>query len=670
MRSLSPLFLFAAVAVRAEGDAADAGGAPVALQDVVVSAAPFERDQSQLVSATNVLSGQPLALKMKPTLGETLSDLPGISSTYFGPGASRPVIRGLGEDRIRILENGIGTLDASVISPDHAVSLDPLLIDRVEVIRGPATLLYGGNAIGGVVNVVDSRIYHRTLDRPFTARGQARFSSVDDGTAYTALAEGAQNGLSWHVDGYRHRTEDMHIPGYAWTDALRATDPSGAVSGYLPNSSTDTDGGAIGASYAGTRGFVGASFSGHNAVYGVPPAPNSDEGAVLIDLRQRRLDLQGELSDPLPGFKTAKLKAGISHYRHQELDNGVPGTTFRNRGYESRLELVQEPLERLEGAVGFQTSRSNFSVAGDEAFLPPSITSNYGVFAFEEYKAKPVTYQLGARLDRQTLRLTDASGTERNGNGVSVSGGAVWTISEGWLLTGSLSRSERQPNVQELFANGPHTGTDAFEIGSPSLSSERSIAAEVAVRRTAGLLTGELSVYSHRFTGYIYPDATGVDDPVHGLQIYRYLQTDVAFYGAELQLVLHLHQSREHNLDLKGSADFVHAEIRESGEPLPRIPPRRATLGLEYRHEGWTAGVEVQGVDRARRLAPGETPTDSYALLNANVAYEFERANVSYEIFVRGDNLTDELARNHVSFLKDIAPLPGRNVSVGVTLAY
>jgi iron complex outermembrane recepter protein len=682
MRRTLPIFLCASLTAHAQSPAstADAASAPVNLENVVISAAPLERDQTHLAMATTVLSGSALTERIQPTLGETLATLPGISSTYFGPGASRPVIRGLGEDRIRVLANGLGTIDASVISPDHAVSIDPLLIERVEVVRGPAALLYGGNAIGGVVNVIDHRIHHRSLDEPFSSEIESRYSSVDDGWSNAAFVEGSSGVLSWHVDGYRRTTQDLSIPGYAHASAVRAREaeataamgePYEPAQGTLPNSSTETDGAAAGLSLSGSRGFVGLSFSGHNSVYGVPPGDVSEgEENTRLDLRQRRVDLQAELSDPLPGFEKAKLKLGMARYRHQELDDGVVGTTFKNRGYEGRVELVQTPINHLDGAVGFQTSRSRFGVQGDEAFLPESVTQNYGLFAFEEYKTTPLTYQLGARLDRQELGLRDGSGLDRNDNAMSVSAGAIWAIDDAWSLSGTLARNERAPNVQELYADGPHAGTQTFEIGNPDLNRERSLAAELVLRRRAGRVTGEVALFAHRFSGYVFQSSTGEVNAEDGLPIVRYDQQDVNFYGAEFEALVHLHESAAHTLDLRLTTDFVRAKERDSDLSLPRITPRRASVGLDYRSSGFSAGVTLLGVERAKHLAPEETPTPGYVWLNAQMGYAFTRWNTHFTVFARGDNLTNETARNHVSFLKDLAPLPGRNVTLGLQVAF
>ncbi len=695
----SSLFLSLPLALTASAHS-DASHEAVVLENVVVSAAPFERDQARLAAATSVLAGEALSLSLQHTLGDTLGTLPGISATGFGPGASRPVIRGLEGDRIRVLSNSLGTVDASVISPDHAVAIDPLLVERVEVIRGPAALLYGGNAIGGVVNVLDHRIHHRTLDAPFSARVESRLGTADDGWSNAAVLEGAVGAVSWHLDGYSRETEDVEIPGHAFSSRMLAEameerlehgEPLDFAHGFLPNSATRTDGGAAGLSYAGGRGFVGLSYSGHNTLYGIPPGahahgeehdehtdgaeddhgdnPEGEEG-VRIDLRQRRVDLQGELTDPLPGFAKAKLKVGLVRYRHLELEGDEIGTTFQNRGYDSRLELVQERRGSWEGAVGAQLGRSRFAAAGEEAFLPSSTTRDLGLFTFQELGAGSLTYQAGARLDRRNVQVDDAAGTRVRDNAFSVSGGAIWEISPVWSLAGTLARNERAPNVQERFADGPHAGTGTYEIGDAGLRNERSLSAEAVLRRRAGRVTGELTVFTHQFDGYIFPEATGEEDAEHGLPVHRHVQRDTRFSGLELETIVHLHASTRHTLDLRLTGDLVRARQRDGGPSLPRITPRRGSVGVEYRSGGFHAGVSLLGVERARHLAPDETPTPGYVWWNAHGGYSFRAGRAEVRLFVRGENLSDETARNHVSFLKDIAPLPGRSVTAGVQLRW
>ena len=629
---------------------------PVSLENFVVSATPFKRDQTELAAATTVLTGRALALKSQPTLGETLDGEPGIAATVFSPGASRPVIRGLGGDRVRVLTNSVGTIDASVTSPDHAVAIEPFLAKRIEVVRGPATLLYGSNAVGGVVNVLDGRIPSELPAHAVTGRLEARGGSVADERTVAAAFDGAAGVIAWHMDGVRRETDDVAIPGFA--------DPENPVNeGRLTNSAVETTSFAGGFSRVGKTGFAGASASRFETTYGVVA-----EEDVTIELTQRRLDLAAERTAPLGIFSGARAKIGFAEYAHTEFEGEEIGTRFENDGLEARVELLHEKLAGFEGAWGAQISRSDFTAIGDEAFLPPSVTENQALFLFEEWSAKPLAVQLGARVEKQTVETAD--GRARGDELLSASLGAVYTREGGYAFSASLTRTERAPNAQELFSNGPHAGTNAFEVGDAALAKEKSLGLDLGVRKTAGFVTGALSVFGNQFDRFIFEQFTGAQDPEEGLDVYQYVQRDVRFYGAELELLFHLHAGKEHALDLRVVADTVRVNERETDETLPRIAPRRVSLGLDYRTHHWSAGVAVRGIDRARALAPRETPTAGFALVSANVVYHFDAGRVAWEIFLRGNNLTDEEARNHGSFLKDIAPLPGRDLALGVRASF
>jgi iron complex outermembrane recepter protein len=698
MSSFRPyLFLFFAAAIaRGQTPPAhshDSADEPILLENLVVTATPFERPQAEIASPISVLTGRALSLSLQPTLGESLAKQPGIASTYFGPGASRPVIRGLGGDRIRVLENSIGSIDASVVSPDHAVAMDPLLIERIEVVRGPAALLYGGNAVGGVVNVINHRIHTTLPNRVIESRAAFRISSVDDGKSGAVLFEGAAGQLAWHVDAYRRTSDDVRIPGFAESAVLRTEEIAHAAEAdepapefardHLPNSSQTTDGAAAGLSWIGKRGYLGFAFSGHNTIYGVPPGAHAheehstekeaeeEEGAeefVRIDLRQRRLDLDCGVTEPFGIFRSARIKLGLADYRHQEIEGSAIGTVFKNRGYDGRVELLHEPLGRVSGAFGAQSSRSDLEAIGDEAFLPATRTTQHALFVFEEVDFKPLTWQLGARVDTQTIDVRDGTARSRDDVGASLSTGAVWQLNDTWSLSSTLAHTERQPNAQEIYANGPHIGTGAFEIGDENLRGEKSLALDVSLRRRAGFVTGEVTVFANRFDGYIFEQPTGTEQD--GLAVYQYTQRDADFYGAEIETIFHVHQTGAHTLDLRIAADTVRGKIRDTDENLPRLTPRRLMLGVDYRGGAFSAGIDTQLVEKARQLAPEESGTDGYTSLGASLGYHFDVARFACDVFVRGDNLTDEEARNHVSFLKDVAPLPGRNVTLGVRVSF
>lgn len=673
MKKFLSLSVLCGGALVASAQTAPADPAPepqVKLGEFVVTASPLARAVDEIAQPAAVLGGPQLDLAKQLSLGETLAQQPGVTSTYFGPSASRPVIRGMGSDRIRVLSGGVGTMDASVVSPDHAVSLDPLLIDRIELVRGPAALLYGGSAIGGIVNVVDSRIPEEKPAHALAGRFETRAGSAAAERAGAAVLTGAAGDWAWRLDGFQRESGDVRIPGYAATDARRVELAAGGepvVSGTLVNSASTGQGAGAGLTrFFGDAGHFGVSYSGLGTRYGTVAEPD-----VTIDLRQRRWDFHGEALQPVDWLRAAKFQLGLSRYQHTEFESGVVGTVFKNRGYEGRLELMHAPVGPLTGAVGFQASRSDFSTAGEEAILPATRTSNRAVFVYEELVQPGVTWEFGARAEQQRLAPgAGAAFAARRDTLAAFSAGAIWKLPADCSLALSLTDSERAPNAQELFVDGPHAGTGAYEIGDAALRPEQVRGADLTLRKRAGLWSGAVTAFVNRFDGFIFEEATGATDAVSGLPVYRFGQGAARFYGAELELIAHLVETKRSRVDLRFTADTVRADNLDTAQPLPRIPPSRLGVALDYRAGDWSFTTELHTAARQDRIAPNETATAGYGLAGASVARRFRLGGVHGELFARGTNLTDATARVHTSFLKDIAPLPGRDVTAGVRFEF
>jgi iron complex outermembrane receptor protein len=670
-RSYSSLFVLALAAAAARAETSDAapGGDRLILDPVVTTASPPAREADEIAQPTNIVGGHVLDERLQSTLGETLSGQPGIDSTYFGPGASRPVIRGLGGDRIRVLTGGIGTIDASVISPDHAVSLDPLLIDRVEIVRGPASLLYGGGAIGGVVNVIDGRIPETLPDAPVTGRFEARGATAAHEEAGAGVLEGAVGHWAWRLDGFRRTTDDVKIPGLGPTPEKAAemiAEGETPSNGTLINSATETSGGSIGLSYIGSAGHFGVSYNGFDSLYGTVA-----EQDVRIDLKQRRVDMHGEWLQPVGLLRAIKFQLGLGDYRHDELEGTELGTRFTNEGYEGRLEFLHEKIGPFEGALGFQSTRSDFAALGEEAFLPPTVTQGNAVFLYEETATGPVTWQMGGRFEQQKVTPEAGSGYDEVSHPLATfTGGAVWKFNPAYALALSLSANERAPNAQELYADGAHVGTGTYEVGDTNLGIEKSVGVDLSLRRTAGFVTGELSLFVNRFNGYIFEQDTGTTDAESGLPIYNYVQRDAQFYGGELEVIFHLQKGKDSSTEFRVFADSVRATNTSDDTPLPRTTPVRFGAALDWHAGPWSLGTELRRVNDQDRVAPIETATAGYELWSVNAAYAFDLGRAKGQLFLRGTNLLDETARVHASFLKDIAPLPGRDVAMGVRFMF
>lgn len=655
-----------------------ASGQDVELEALTVSASRLSATLQELAQPATVVEGKELQLTLQPTLGETLSKEPGVRSTYFGPGASRPVIRGMDGDRIRILQNGLNTIDASATSVDHAVSFDPVSVSKIEVVRGPATVLFGPNAIGGVVNVVDGRIPSERIDEPIRGSLSSRYSSADDGIGGDFQLEGGYKGFAWHLEGYKREVDNLSIPGYARSKRLRDIDPLPAGESEekdeLGNSYSNTEGFSGGGSYVWDGGYFGLAYSGFDADYGSPA-----EKDVSIDLRQRRWDFQGALYDPFKGIKELKYRFATSDYEHTEYEDGEPGTTFSNEGYDGRIELSHDQWGPLQGTFGAQSQRSDFEAVGDEKFLPRVLTRTNSLFAFEEMQLNnDFRLEGGLRYDNVSADADqDADfgpARDRSFDNFSGSLGVVYTPNDDYVVALSSSWTERAPTYQELYADGPHVATGAYEVGDDSLSPEEALGFDLSLRKVTGRVTGGVTAFYTHFNRFIGQFPTGnIED---GLPEYAYRSTGAEFFGGELETTFHLLQPAttdttdldQLNLELK--ADYVQANDTKTGDPLPRISPFHASAALDYKTGPFGARVESIFSARQNETADNELPTDSYVMFNAALTYTLNSKYTTTDFYIKGVNLTNEEAREHTSFLKDSAPLGGRGVVAGVKMSF
>lgn len=617
-------------------------------EHLTVTASPGSHGLSDVAQSAQVVEGAELRSRLEPTLGETLSKEAGVNSTYFGPGASRPVIRGLGGDRIRILEDGVGTGDASNVSPDHAVSSDPLAAERIEIVRGPATLLYGANAVGGVVNVVRGLIPDHRVDTPIVGEVDlATASAANERRGRLALSGGTKH-FGWSA-GYLERTSDDYET------------PQGA----LTNSAIESDQGGIGLSYLSDAGFIGLSYQDFNTLYGVP----GDE-PIQIDMRQQRVDLRGELLRATGPFHRASVRVGSTSYDHVEVeDSGDLGTRFANDYVEGRIEASHRPLGPLSGTVGLQLSTRDFAASGDEAIMPPATTDQAALFLFEEAGPEKLRVSFGARYETQDVSV-EGPQSDRSFDNLSASAGIVWKVARPYAITVAVASTRRPPVAEELFTNGAHPATQQFEIGDPDLGEESALSFDLGLRKLAGRLSGSIGLFRYDFGDYIFLRPTGSVDPASGFDTFAFEQVDARFSGAEAHLDLELLHSEPHHLQLELSGDTVKAELKANDEPLPLIPPARFSVGLAYGGPAFRARVEARHVARQGETSPFETPTKGYTLVNADVGYRFFGHGLVHEVMLRAGNLGDELARVHTSPLKDMAPLPGRDVRLIYRLTF
>ncbi|MBP7336244.1 TonB-dependent receptor [Niveispirillum sp.] len=654
------------------------GSAHDRVEEIIVTASPIGAKRFDILQGTSSLSGEALDRALSTTLGEALDKLPGLSQTGFGAGASRPIIRGQGGDRIRILSGGIGSIDASTTSPDHAPALDLATAKRVEVVRGPATLLYGNNAVGGVINVLDGRI---PIAEP--KDGVDGFARIGVGTNANerSLASGVDARLNGpfvlHLDGFYRQTDDYEAPGFLESKALREQEEhehghgdEEEAKGRVANSDLTQKGATGGLSYIGDWGFFGASASRLESNYGIPAGHShegeEEEGPVRIDLGQTRLDLMGEVNQSFGIFETTRVRFGWADYKHTELENGEPGTQFLNKGWEGRVEMVQRAIGNLSGAVGVQASSRNFKAIGEEAFLPPSDTDQMGVFTLQRLDLSPFSLEGGVRLERQSVQAASVD-FDRDFTTVSVSAGASRQLGEGWMTGISLSRTERAPNAEELLSDGAHLATSTYERGDGTLGKETGLGVEATLKKTGGPVTGTVNLFLTDYDKYIYERLTGAEED--GLPVAQFSATDARFWGFEVEAETTVLRNDQVTVTLDGGLDYVRATDRDNNTPLPRIPALSARAGLGFELATVAARFEGVWTDKQKRTADFELPTDSSMVFNASLDWHpFPDQDITMLVELR--NLTNEEVRLATSFLKDVLPQPGRDFRVSLRAGF
>ena len=656
------------------------------LPEVTVSASGLQLGASEMAQPVSVLEGDELVRRREATLGETLEGEPGITSSHFGAGASRPVIRGMDGARVRVLSDGSQLQDASTVSPDHAVTSEQLLATQIEVLRGPSALVYGAGAVGGVVNVLDAKVPTAIPEEGYEGSAELRaVSAAREAAGAVALTAGAGN-VAVHVEAAGRDAADYRV-GRGWAGGSR-----------VPGSFNRTNAGSVGLSWVGSRGYLGMALTRQTADYGLPGHKHSFEGChadgshlhcgshdghdhgsgapgllpgsvPVVDMRSDRMDIRGELRDPFAGFTVLRLRGGMTDYRHDEIEDGAIATTFRNKAHDLRVELQHAPiagLRGLRGLVGVQSAQRRFSAAGEEAYVQPTRTRQWGVYALEEYRIGngygDWRLEGALRYDWQQAKLLDGR-EQRSHGGTSGSLGAVWRFAPGYAAGVTLTRAQRAPTAEELYARGLHMATSTYERGNADLRAERSRNIDLNLRKTSGDTRFDVSVFRNHIRHYIYGRTL---DEQGGLQLLQYSQADATFTGFEGRV----RQRLARNLGLTLFGDSVRARLNGGG-PLPRIAPMRAGLRLDASWQSWEGQVQWLQVARQNRVAPFETVTPGYGMLSMGLAYNgLTAGGMPWQVYLKGRNLGNRLAYAHASFIKDAAPLAGRNITLGARVAF
>ena len=670
------------------------------LEEVVVTANPLGRGSADLSQSATVLQGEALRRQLANTLGETLARVPGLSNASFGENVGRPVIRGLQGTRVGVLSNSMAVSDASAVSQDHAVSVEPFLMDQVEVLRGPSTLLYGSGAIGGVVNMVSPSIPQAIPEQGYSGRALAQANTAADEEFAAGRLDLGGGSFALHLDGFHRRTEDYDIPGDA--NLYPEDDEEGAEhegeehdegdSGTLANSFLNNEGATVGGSWIGEQWRFGAAYTEYKSEYGIPgdahmhaheeehegeehegEEHDEEEAPVSIDLKSKRTEVELAGSDPFRGFEQFKVRFVDTQYEHTEFEGSEVGTVFNSDSHNTRVELKHNPWGVWQGVFGLQYTDLDFSAVGAEAFVPGSTTKTAAVFWIEHAEFDAWQFDVGLRYDDvetkvpNTLVVEEGSvGPRANAefNPFSASAGTIYQLNENIDLTFTVAHAERAPGVDELFANGPHVATQVFEVGDASLDNESSLHFEGGVRAEYGRLTGSATVYSDTFDDYIYQSNTGLEED--GLPLLIWSQQDADFIGAEAELRYDFEPNASGHWQVFGFGDIVDAELADNTD-VPRLPPKRVGLGLDWDRQGLAANVLWIHAYKQDNTAPFETETPGYDLLNAELAYTVPtNSQLDWQVYLQGQNLIDEDIRNSTSYLKDFAPQIGRNIVMGV----
>ena len=693
--------------------------------DVIrVTATPLGTPADEVVGSVDVVTRAELVRNLDGNVADTIDRLPGVSSTYFGPASGRPVVRGLGADRVRVLVNGLGALDASASSPDHAVSAGVLGAQRVEVLRGPAAIGYGGGAIGGVVNIVDGRIPEAAPENGFGGEVYLGASDVDDGYQTALRLTGAAGGFVFQGEYQRREADMFEIPGFAETLAEREEHEHGEhkdehhdaghhdhdadhghehgheeepAFGMVPDSDYEFETISGGVSFVGDWGFVGVSVKDEDAEYGLPGHAHAhgeeghdhgadheehdhghedghgdehdhghdhahgEEGARLV-LEQTRYDLRGEVRRD-GFFNRVKFSAAYADYAHAELEGDEIGTRFTKEGLEARVEVRHQHDGPRQGAFGVNLLDQDFAADGAEAFIEPVTTTDFGLFLVERWDFDSWGVEAGGRIETREL---DGVRGSRSFDTVSGSLSGFIRPGGGWFAGATLSYTERAPTDVEVFALGPHLATNTYEIGDLDLGEETAWSLEATARRDVGAAQLEATGFAAAYDGFIGLFPTGEERD--GLDVFEYRQADATLYGLEASASAPLAVVSGISLEGEAALDYVRAELDDGGN-LPRIPPASALLALTAERGIWSARAETRLVAEQDETAAFERPTDGYALLNADLALTpFEGRDLTLILAV--NNITDEEARVHASYLKEQVPLPGRNVRMALSAKF
>lgn len=697
--------------------------------EIVITSSPLQTSEFEAFQNVDVLDKDQIVENYEGSLGDTLAKLPGVSSTFFGAAAGRPIIRGLGGERVRVLTNGVGSIDAASASPDHAVTTEGLEAESIEVLRGASALAYGGNAISGVVNIIDGTVPSEAPEGGFSGQYYSGYETVNDGWQTAGSVTASAGPLVFTVQGLHREGDDYDIPGFAESSILRAMEEEEHghededhddehdhddedhedhdehedeehVRGVAENTWFEFDSASAGVSLVGERGFIGVAVKGFESSYGIPGHDHAhehededhdddhddedheddhddhdhddeehaheEEGGAFIEMEQTRIDLRGEYDLHLPWFDLFRFSAATADYEHTEFEpNGEPGTIFFNEGWETRLEVTQAQTERWSGAIGLQAFQQDFRSVGEEAYIPETETTDIGLFTTQRYDAGGWGGEFGARVE---TREVDSVAGNRDFDTVSASGGLFLRPADGAFLSGNVAFSQRAPGDAELFANGSHLATSQFEVGNPDLDIEEAWTLEAVARLDRDRYGIEASAWYANYNDFIFLAPTDMEED--GLPVFVQTQSDAELHGFEIGADVVVARGAAYELRGDAVIEYVNGELSD-GRALPRIPPLSGTIGVEAEFLGprLTTRAEAELVSEQDETFDFELPTEAYQRVNLSAEWRpVEERDVT--LLLQAKNVFDAEGRVHSSYIKDLIPLPGRSFRIAVSAGF
>ena len=657
------------------------------LDTIQVTAHPLVQTAVDYSAADNVIKSDQL-VQGGTTIGEALSDQVGVYSNQFGPGASRPVIRGQDAARVKVLANASETMDVSTLSPDHAVTVDPTLAKQIEIVRGPSTLLYGAGNVGGLVNITDNKIPTQMPENGYEGKLGVRYNTGNDEKLATAgVTVGLGDQVALRVEGLKRDANNYIAPDYVH---------EGEKERRVDNTFAESQNVTLGLSWIYDRGFTGISYTNRQDQYGLPghnheyesceahlagqphlhcgehdhdheedthEAHDHSHAGPWVDLKSERYDFRSELADPFAGFQKLRVQASYTDYQHDEIEEGQAATTFKSEGYDTRLELLHNPIGAWEGVIGTQFGRQKLDITGEEAlFAGPSTTDKWSLFALEHRQWNDVHFELAARLDQQSIDI-DSPQKDYDDHAFSYSGAANWAFAPNYKLSLVASHQERLPMAQELYSQGKHLATNTYELGNENLAVEKSNNLELGFHYDTDRLNYHVHVFHNWFDDYIYAQTL---DRYEDFRLIQYTQDKARFYGAEGEISYQL--SPIYTATLFG--DYVRGKIDVEGD-APRVPGGRVGTRFDADFgDGFSGTAEYYRAFKQDKIAVYETETDGYNMVNLGLAYAARLSDkTDYRVYAKANNLLDETVYNHASFLSTL-PQMGRNFTVGLEFGF